>query len=347
MKGKKILFSILPLLIAVSIAGWLYHRGGKRDETLRTTGIVEGIEVNLAAKVPGRISELFCKEGDRVREGQVVFKLENDDLRASVDQARARVGMARQQVLSSQAAIDTANASLASAEADIKTAQSDIDKAGTQREFQKAHEDRYNDLYAKKVIPKESLDQAVMAYTASAADYDASLSRMTSARARREAAMAQRNTSKYQFDASKANLQDAEANLAYALAKMGDTTVKSPLAGTVVFKAVQKGETVNSGTTVLTIVDLNALYVRADLEETEIDGLSLNRTATLRTEGNSHAVFKGRVTEIGRYGEFATQRDVLRGRQDIKTFRVKIAVEDARGSLKPGMTVDVEIPKRT
>jgi hypothetical protein len=57
-------------------------------------------------------------------------------------------------------------------------------------------------------------------------------------------------------------------------------------------------------------------------------------------------VFKGKVSELGRYAEFATQRDVTRGRQDIKTFRVKINIEDSAGLLKPGMTVEVEIPQK-
>jgi HlyD family secretion protein len=56
--------------------------------------------------------------------------------------------------------------------------------------------------------------------------------------------------------------------------------------------------------------------------------------------------FQGKITEIGRYAEFATQRDVIRGRQDIKTFRVKVRVDDPERLLKPGMTVEVEIPKK-
>jgi HlyD family secretion protein len=343
---RRILFFVIILLVAVSIIGILYTRKGKKAETIRTTGVVEGIEVNLSSKVSGRISELCCKEGDRVKEGQIVFELDSEDLRASVEQARARVGMAKEQVMSSRSAIENANANIVSSEADIKTAQSNVEKARAQMEFQKTHRDRYNDLYAKNVIPKESLDQAVTAYNASAADYTSSESGLNSASARRDAALAQLNTSKYQLNASEASLKEAEANLSYNLAKLGDTTVRSPISGAVVFKALEKGETVSPGITVLTIVDLNELYVRVDLEETLIDRITLNGPAHIRTEGTLGTVFKGRVTEIGRYGEFATQRDVLRGRQDIKTFRVKIAIEDSGGLLKPGMTVEVEIPKR-
>jgi HlyD family secretion protein len=343
---KRLLFFAIIFLIAVSIAGLLYTRKGKKAETIRTTGIVEGIEVNLSSKVSGRISKLCCKEGDGVEEGQIVFELDSEDLKASVEQARARIGMAKGQVMSSQSAIENANANIASAEADIKTAQSDVEKAMAQMEFQKSHMDRYNELYEKNVLPKESFDQAVTAYHASIADYTSSNSRLNSAHARKDAALAQLNASKYQLNASEASLKEAEANLSYNLAKLADTTVRSPISGAVVFKALEKGETVSPGTTVLTIVDLNDLYVRVDLEETLIDRISLNETTGIRTEGRSGTMFQGKITEIGRYGEFATQRDVLRGRQDIRTFRVKMAIEDSKGLLKPGMTVEVEIPER-
>lgn len=61
----------------------------------------------------------------------------------------------------------------------------------------------------------------------------------------------------------------------------------------------------------------------------------------------SGRTFGGRVVEINRYAQFATQTDVTRGRQDIKTFKVRIAVTDQSGYLKPGMTVGVDIPLRT
>jgi HlyD family secretion protein len=344
MKKRKLFFLIL-LLILILVAGIFYAKRGKKTEAIRTTGMVEGIEVNLSTKVPGRISEMCCKEGDGVKQGQIVFELDSEDLRASVEQSRARVRVAQEQIKSAQAAIESFNANIASVEADIKTAQSDVEKARAQMEFQNSHMDRFSELYKKNVIPKESFDQAVMAYNTSAEDYASSKAKLNSAYAKKEAALAQLTASKYQLNVSKANLDQSQADLSYNLAKLGDTTIRSPISGVIIFKALEKGETVSPGTTVLTVVDLHDLYVRVDLEETLIDRIALNENAAIRTEGNTGRIFEGRVTEIGRYGEFATQRDVLRGRQDIKTFRVKIAFEDSAGLLKPGMTVEVEIPR--
>jgi HlyD family secretion protein len=142
-------------------------------------------------------------------------------------------------------------------------------------------------------------------------------------------------------------LKEAEANRAFFRSKLGDTSIVTPVTGTVIFKALETGEMVSPGAAVLTIVDLNSLYARIDIDETKIGRVVLNDKAFVRVEGVPGKTFEGRISEIGRYGEFATQRDVVRGREDIKTFRVKVRVDDPSGMLKPGMTVDVEIAGKT
>jgi len=170
---------------------------------------------------------------------------------------------------------------------------------------------------------------------------------LAAASSKRDATVAQLRTAENQLNSAKASLRQSEATLTYSRAKLAETAIKSPISGIVVFRALEKGETVSPGTTILTIVDVDNLYVRVNIEETMIGGIALNREAVIRTEGAPDRLFKGTVSEIGRYAEFATQKDVARGRQDIKTFKVKIAVPNSGGFLKPGMTVLVEIPKGT
>jgi multidrug efflux pump subunit AcrA (membrane-fusion protein) len=86
------------------------------------------------------------------------------------------------------------------------------------------------------------------------------------------------------------------------------------------------------------------LYAKIAVEETLVDRISLNQTAAIHTDNSPGKAFRGKISEIGRYAEFATQRDVTRGWQDIRTFKVKVKVEDPGRHLKPGMTVEVEIP---
>jgi multidrug resistance efflux pump len=342
MKRKKLIIIILILVIIAAML-FFYLNGSKKSGSIKSTGIIEGIEVNLSPKVSGRISFLCCNEGDPIKAGEVAFRLESEDLGASVEKAKAGVEMSKAGIRVSESAIGSSKANIASAEADVRTAEADVEKAAVQMELARKEMDRAKALFKDEFLSQQSLDSRIAAYSASEAEYASSKSRLSAAHARKSASAAQLNQAENQLKSSMANLKESQANLSYNIAKFDDTTMSSPISGTVVLKSLEKGEMVSPGMTVFTIVDTGDLYIRVDIDETLINSIALNSEAIIKAEGNSNAVFKGTVSEIGRYAEFATQRDVTRGRQDIRTFRVKIKPGDTGGKLKPGMTVDVEI----
>jgi multidrug resistance efflux pump len=343
---KRMIFITGAVLIVIAAIILIYAGTGKKPGAVKTTGIIEGTEVNLSPQVSGIISYMCCKEGDSVKGGDVAFKLESNDVRALVEQAEAGVKKAKAEIMVSESAIENARANIKSSEADIKTAEANTEKARVQMELAKKEMDRANELYKKEFISKDSVDIAVTQYHASSADFESSQSNLASAYSRRDATIAQSRTAENQFESAKADLKQSEANLSYNIARLAYTTITSPVTGIIVLKALEKGETASPGMTVLTIVDLNDLYARVDMEETLIDSVTLESEATIKAGGTPERTFKGKVSEIGRYAGFATQTDVTRGRQDIKTFRVKIKFGDTGGILKPGMTVEVEILKK-
>jgi HlyD family secretion protein len=345
-KKRLVLVGILALIV-VAVLLFLFAKRDTKPQPIKTTGIVEGVEVNISTTVSGRILRECCEQGDAVEKGATVIELKNDDLRALVSQALAGVEKAKAEVAVSESAIESSKANILSAEADMKNVEAEIEKARAQMEETKRHMDRLNALYKKELISKESFETAAVNYDTAVANYTSSKAQHTAASSRRDAAVAQLRTAQSQLTSAKASLKEAEATLSYSRAKLAETIIASPVTGTVVFKAFEQGETVSPGMTILTIVDLNNLYVRVDIDENMIGSVALNSEAFIRTDEAPERVFAGRVSEIGRYAEFATQKDVSRGRQDIKTFKVKISVPDSGGFLKPGMTVEVEIPKGT
>jgi multidrug resistance efflux pump len=346
MKRRWILVGLV-VLIAVTVLFLFFSKKTGKPESIRTTGIVEGLEVNISPMAPGTISKQWCREGDTVREGDTLIELESEDLKASVEEAVAAVEKAKAGVRVSESAIKASKANITTAEAEIRNAEADVEKARVQMEEAKRHMNRLKALYEREIISRESSEMADTDYDTTVANDASSKAKLTAASSTRDAALAQLTTAENQLDSAKANLGQSEANLSYAHAKLAQTIIKSPISGTVVFKALDQGEWASPGVTILTLVDLSNLYIRADVEETMIGDIALNSEAMISAGDSTNRVFKGRVSEIGRYAEFATQKDVLRGRQDIKTFRVKIAVDDSSdGFLKPGMTVEVEIPKR-
>lgn len=345
---KSVVRTGVLLLLLVSIATiFLYNAFTKKPQAaLRATGIIDGVEVNLSPKVAGRISWVCCREGDTVAAGQVAVKLESEDLQASVDQAEAAVERAQADIRTAGASIDNARANMTSAGADVKSAAADVEKARAQMAESQKEAERAKELYKKEFISRESRDQIVSAYEVNAAAFSSSEEKLNSARSRRDAATSQLAAAKSQLTSAKAVQKEAEGALAFSRAKLADTIIKTPVSGTIIFKSTEAGETVSPGVTIMTIVDLQSRYARVNVDETKIGRVVLHGAASITAQGLPGKTFKGEISEIGRYAEFATQRDVVRGREDIKTFRVKVRVDDPEGFLKPGMTVEVSIPSK-
>lgn len=342
----KVLSAAAALLLIVGWASYAIFGSKHTDTSVRTSGIIEGPEVNLAPKAAGRISEICCNEGDRVQNNQIVIRLESADLAAAVEQSKAGVERAQANIRVAESSISYAQANIDTAEAEIKAVQADTEKVKVQMDDSESKLERSQSLFQRKFISQEALDTAETAHAALVSEYSSQKSKLIEAQYKKDASIAQLSTTKDQLQLAHSDLKQAQATLAYNRAKLADMSIVTPISGTVVFKALETGETVSPGVTVLTVVDLARLYVRVDVDETLADKIEVGSDVTIRTNGTSGKQFKGKVSEIGRYAEFATQKDVTSGRQDIKTFRVKIAFQEPLGVLKPGMTVDVEIAKK-
>ncbi|MDP2167023.1 MAG: efflux RND transporter periplasmic adaptor subunit [Thermodesulfovibrionales bacterium] len=337
--------AVIFFLAAAAAVAVFYVQKDRRTDVILTTGIIEATEVNLSSEVAARVSYISSREGDTVGKGQVVIRLKNDDLRAAVEQAMAGIERSAADVEAAEAAVESSTADILNAEAEITRAQAQLGGAEArlieaQRQLQRA-----NSLYAENFIPKSDADLKQTAVETALSELEASKAGLDSAASRKDALTARLGAYVSQTGSSLARLKEAQAALSYHRARLEDTVISSPITGTVVFSAVREGEVVSPGSAILTIADLDDLWVRVDIEETLIGLLGLGDEAEIYTAGQAGKTSKGVISEIGRYAEFATQRDITRGRQDIKTFRVKIRVKGPAGMLKPGMTVDVNIPK--
>jgi len=132
----------------------------------------------------------------------------------------------------------------------------------------------------------------------------------------------------------------AGANVDYFRDQLKDAQIHSPISGTVVSKNLEVGEWVTPGTPILTVDDLSTIWARVDLEETELGWIRIGSPARVTLPTRPPTTLEGRVMAIGQEGQFATERDVRRGREDIRTFYVKVLLPAATAA-KPGMTAEV------
>ena len=173
-------------------------------------------------------------------------------------------------------------------------------------------------------------------------ELDASRTSLTVARARVEAAERQVANRQSALTAGQQQQAAASAQTTKANVRLTYTEITAPSAGVVDVRAVRVGEVVTAGQPIVTLVDPDSLWVRADIEETYIDRIRLGDTLTVRQPSGTER--RGKVIYRGVDADFATQRDVSRTKRDIKTFEIRLRVDNADRRLAVGMTSSVLVP---
>lgn len=290
-------------------------------------GIVEAREVNISSKIPGRIEEIRVREGDRVTANDLVIVLEGTELRAQLKQVEADLASARAQLLMATVKVE-------STQARQKSAMAHLEKALIAVEESKRNLTRLSALFSEGVIAQSVHDAA-------RAQFQTAEAHVTAARAERELSDTEHQVARAQREQAEAVVNQGEASVDLFRVRLSETFIRNPLSGVVVHRYFEPGEMVSPATPLLTVVDFEEMWVRVDLDEREVGQIRLGDQVTILGHFQQGTEFKGKVTEIGAEGEFATQRDVRRGRQDMRTFRVKVSLTNQEGILKPGMTVTV------
>ncbi len=170
-----------------------------------------------------------------------------------------------------------------------------------------------------------------------------SVSTLDRAQAKFDLAGAELHAEKAELHSAKADLLERQAHLRLVRVRVKGGEIYAPISGVVTLKAFEVGEMISPGVTILTIIDPDSIWARVDLAEGELGRIRLGNRAEIYLDSVKGSSFKGKVTEIGEAGGFATQRDTTRGKQDIKTFRIKVHIVSPSGLLKAGMTAKVRI----
>jgi HlyD family secretion protein len=339
---------LLLIVIGAAIAG-AYVYASRTPSELVLTGIVTTNDLVVSPQIGGRIQKLHVQEGDTVKPGQLIAEISPEELRAESAFAIHNVEGYASQISQAQAAlrleerqideqIRQAESTLASTEAQQAAANADLEAARLKFE-------RTQNLSREGVAAAQELDQARTGYEAARAKVDA-LKRQVDAQSA-AVALARANAEQIamrrsQVQANEALQEAAAAQRAKADVRLAYTSVSAPIAGIVDVRAAREGEVVNPGQPIVTLINPDDLWVRADVEETYIDRVKLGDRMRVRLP--SGAEIDGTVFYRGVDAGFATQRDVSRTKRDIKTFEVRLRCDNQDRRLAVGMTAYVLLP---
>jgi HlyD family secretion protein len=327
----------------------VYFATTPRGSEILLTGSVTGTDVIVSPQLAGRMIRLNVDEGSEVHKGDLIAELDPAEYIAARDSAEANIRMLEAKVNSARDTRswtdDQTRAALQQAEATLTSTQSQLVQAQANLWRDQQTYKRQKGLFQEGVVSAQDRDFADAAARASDAAVKSLQDQVRAAEAQVAVARANRQqVSVQQSDlaATLAQLVQARADKAAAVVHLGYMKIYAPLDGVVSVRAARQGEVLQAGEPIVTILDVDHLWVQADVEESYIDSVALNQHLKIRLpSGNT---LEGTVFFKGVENDFATQRDVSRTKRDIKTFSIKVAVPNAGRRLMSGMTATVLLP---
>ncbi len=314
----------LLLLVAVGTAAWEWQGTLKTwlglaipRTTLTVSGNIEAHESVVGFKtVQSRIVQLPFDEGKWVAAGTLIARVDDSDY--------------RQQVAIAEAALEVQQRQLAAAEQNLVAAQKTVSSDRADLDLRKLDYDRAQSLWLRgKIVSTQTRDQAQTAL------------RQSQAALERDQALelvAVRN-----IDLARASIHNAAELAELARIVLGYTTLVAPFDGVILVRQAELGEIAAPGTPVVTIADLDHVWLRAYINETDIARVRLGATASVTTDTYPGKVYHGRISFIASSAEFTPKTVETHAQRVTLVYRIKIDIDNPTHELVPGMPADAAI----
>jgi HlyD family secretion protein len=288
---------------------------------LTATGyIVAAHKIEVGSKVMGRVAWIGVDKGDKVKQGQTIVRLEDEEYRAQLEQARGQLASLEARLAELQAG--SRPEEIAQAKADLEQARADLVNA-------RVSLDRTRQLAGSNVLSRQSLDDAQ-------ARYDAQVARVDSLQKRYE--LVGLGPRREQIDQARGQVQQARGSVDFYRTQLANTVIKAPVTGTILERAVEKGEFVTTSFVgdrgakgyVVTLADLNDLEVELDISQNDFGKLGPSQKGYVTTDAYPDRRYDGYIRQIS--PEANRQK---------ATVQVKVKIANPDDYLRPDMNATV------
>ena len=305
--------ALLAVALVAALLAWKALRPASNDGSfVKGNGRIEAVEVDVAAKLAGRVAEILVNEGDFVKAGDVIARMDTRALDAQLAQARAQVANAR-------SAKQTALAQLAQRGADATMAEALLVQRKSELEVARRTRDRSQALLADR------------ATSAQQADEDAARARNAGASV--SVAQAQIAAAKAAIGAAEAQVAQAQAGIDAAVAvverlatELEDGVLRAPRGGRVQYRVVQPGEVVGSGGKVVSLVDIADVYMSFFLPEMAAGRVALGSEVRIVLDAARQFVIPAQVSYVASVAQFTPKTVETRNERQKMVFRVKARI---------------------
>jgi HlyD family secretion protein len=323
---KKSIPIVIVVLVVLGGSAWFYDQHHDRRETpLTLYGNVDIREVTLGFRVPGKLAKLLYDEGDKVKAGEVVARLDDEPYRNQVANAQAQVESLRARLKLRK----TGNRPEEIAQARSLVHEREAAATNAERLFKRSEE-----LLAVKGVAIQDRDNA-------AAGYQESEARLKSARD--NLALLEAGFRVEEIAQAKADLAQAEAALATAKLQVKDTVLTAPSDGVILTRAQEAGAILQAGSAVFTVSLVNPVWVRAYVQEPDLGRIHPGMKVEIRTDTRLDKPCLGQIGYISPRAEFTPKTVETTALRTALVYRLRIVVENPDEGLRQGMPVTVTL----
>lgn len=323
MKKRLVVPVILALLAGV---GWhFYGKYRSSGQPLELYGNVDIREVDLGFRVGGRLQEVLKDEGDTVKAGEILARIDRGPVEQEIGQAKAALAAAEADLKLKKAGyrieeIDQAKATLA---------QNEASRENAKRVF-----DRQKELVQGGSIAKQDLETAQTAYEEAVQRVKVSEANLRQLEA---------GYRPEEIEAAAAQTAQAKASLEAAEIRLADTELAAPSDGILLTRAAEPGTILQAGTTVFSVSLENPVWVRAYVHEPELGDVPPGTEVLVFTDGRPDKPYRGKVGFVSPRAEFTPKSVETPHLRTSLVYRLRIVVEDADAALRQGMPVTARL----
>lgn len=376
--NPRLLIPVGILAIAgVGTAIW-YFLARPTTHDLRLSGRIEGYETDVGAKTGGRVNAITVREGDQVKQGQLLVRISDTEVQAQLRGAAAKVAAAQQQAQQAQLQIGVVESQIREAQLNVLQSQQDsqgrvyqassnvasleaqLKQAKAQLNLAKLNRDRYAQLVQEGAVTKEQFDQQETSYQNALATVEAAQKQIDAAvgglalaqsyninpgirNAQLTALIRQRQSAQSQLKAAQADINNAIAAQKQIQAQIDYLNINSPIDGVVTARTKEPGAVVTNGQTILSLVDLHKVYLRGYLPEGDVGRIRVGQKARVFLDSDPKRAIDATVAAIDPQASFTPENIYFRDDRVKQVFGVKLTIDNPGGYAKPGMPADAEI----
>lgn len=302
----------LALLLAAG-AIWLYLRPSGLPEGFASgNGRIEAIDIDIATKTAGRVSEILVREGQFIERGQLLAQMDIATLEAQLREAQANLRRAKIATKTAEAVVTQREAERSSAEAVVAQRQAQLDIAEKNLE-------RSKELVDKGAVPVQRLDDDT-------ASYQAAKAALSAAQAGQAAADAAINSAKSDVVAAEANIEATEATIERIEADIKDSRLRSPRDGRVQYRVAEPGEVLSAGGTVLNLVDLSDVYMTFFLPTAQAGRIAMGAEARIVLDVAPEYVIPATISYVADVAQFTPKTVETAEEREKLMFRIKAKI---------------------